>query len=42
MLVTREGDGHTAYNAGNACIEKLVDAFLVDGEVPEDGTVCRP
>lgn len=42
VLVTREGDGHTAYNAGNACIEKLVDAFLVDGEVPEDGTVCRP
>ena len=40
VLVTRDGDGHTAYNAGNACIDDAVEAFLIDGDVPEDGLSC--
>lgn len=34
------GDGHTAYNNGSACIDQTVDAFLIDGVVPADGTEC--
>ena len=41
VLVTRDGDGHTAYGSGNDCIDDLVDAFLVDGTVPKDGTTCE-
>jgi pimeloyl-ACP methyl ester carboxylesterase len=40
VLVTREGDGHTAYSSGNRCITKAVDAYLVKGTVPKDGLVC--
>jgi hypothetical protein len=40
VLVRRDGDGHTAYNSGNECIDSLVEAYLVDGVVPEDGTTC--
>ncbi|MFC3996040.1 alpha/beta hydrolase [Nocardiopsis sediminis] len=41
VLLTREGDGHTAYRTGDDCIDAAVDAYLLAGEVPEDGTVCR-
>lgn len=40
VLLTREGEGHTAYGQGNECIDEAVEAFLLEGEVPEDGTVC--
>lgn len=40
VLLTRDGDGHTAYREGSACIDDAVDAFLVDGTLPEAGTVC--
>ncbi len=41
VLLTRDGDGHTAYGSGNQCIKKTVDAYLVDGTVPKDGTTCE-
>ena len=41
VLVSREGDGHTAYTSGNQCIQRLVDDYLVDGKVPKDGTSCK-
>ena len=41
VLISRDGDGHTAYLSGNACIVKAVDAFLVDGTVPEAGLLCK-
>ena len=41
VLVTRNGDGHGAYDAGNDCIDKLVDAYLARGKVPENKTVCK-
>ncbi|MEQ6903110.1 alpha/beta hydrolase [Nocardioides sp. YIM 152588] len=40
VLITRDGDGHTGYNKGNACVDGAVHAYLVDGEVPEDGLQC--
>ena len=41
VLVTREGDGHTAYTSGNSCIKKHVDDYLVNGTVPKDGATCK-
>jgi pimeloyl-ACP methyl ester carboxylesterase len=40
VLLTWEGEGHTAYGRSNACVEDTVDSYLVDGKVPEDGKVC--
>ena len=40
VLVERDGDGHTAYNSGNECIDTLVEDYLLDGTVPEDPTRC--
>ncbi|ANH38019.1 Carboxylesterase A precursor [Nocardioides dokdonensis FR1436] len=40
VLLTRDGDGHTAYNSGNACIDTAIEDFLIDGTVPDDGTTC--
>ncbi len=40
VLVTREGDGHTGYGMGNACVDDAINAYLVDGTVPDDGLVC--
>lgn len=40
VLVSRDGDGHTAYNKGNACIDDAVHDYLIDGKVPADGLKC--
>ncbi|MGN6252365.1 MAG: alpha/beta hydrolase [Marmoricola sp.] len=40
VLVTRDGDGHTAYHRGNGCIDALVESYLVAGKVPRNGTSC--
>jgi pimeloyl-ACP methyl ester carboxylesterase len=40
VLLTYEGSGHTAYRMGSECIDDAVDAYLVDGTVPEDGLRC--
>ncbi|WP_203136084.1 alpha/beta hydrolase [Microbacterium sp. JZ31] len=42
VMVTFEGEGHTAYNGQSACVDDAVDAFFLDGTVPEDGLVCTP
>ncbi len=42
VLVTREGEGHTAFTSGNRCIVDIVNRFYVDGAVPKDGTTCKP
>ena len=42
VLVTFEGEGHTAYNGSSACIDDAVDAYFVDGTVPDDGLTCQP
>ncbi len=40
VLVSRDGDGHTGYNAGNACVDSAVDSYLVAGETPANPTIC--
>jgi TAP-like protein len=40
VLLTYEGSGHTAYRKGSDCIDDTVDAYLIDGTVPEDGRRC--
>jgi pimeloyl-ACP methyl ester carboxylesterase len=40
VLLTRDGDGHTAYISGNRCIISAVDVFFADGTVPPGGTTC--
>lgn len=40
VLLTREGVGHTSYRTSGPCIDAAVDAALIDGVLPADGTVC--
>ena len=40
FLVTRTGEGHTAYASGNACIDRTVDAYLTAGTVPKSDPDC--
>jgi len=40
VLVTRDGDGHTGYNAGNTCVNDAVENYLVEGVVPKNGLSC--
>ncbi|KAA1428497.1 alpha/beta hydrolase [Nocardioides antri] len=40
VLLSREGDGHTAYNRGNDCIDDAVHAYLIEGTAPADGKEC--
>ncbi|MGI6879334.1 alpha/beta hydrolase [Microbacterium sp. gxy059] len=40
VLLAYEGEGHTAYGGGDACVDGAVESFLIDGEVPEDGLTC--
>jgi hypothetical protein len=40
VLVRRDGDGHTAYRTGNACVDEAVEAYLIAGSVPTDGLSC--
>ena len=30
VLLTYDGDGHTAYERGSACVDRIVDAYLID------------
>jgi len=39
VLVTRKGDGHTAY-AFSKCVRTAVDGYLNDLTVPKDGLTC--
>jgi pimeloyl-ACP methyl ester carboxylesterase/predicted small lipoprotein YifL len=40
VLLTYDAYVHTAYLSGNACIDSAVDAYLLDGTVPDEGRVC--
>jgi pimeloyl-ACP methyl ester carboxylesterase len=40
VLLTYEGNGHTAYGRSGGCIEEQIDAYLLEGTVPEDGLRC--
>ncbi|QGQ20404.1 alpha/beta fold hydrolase [Cellulomonas sp. JZ18] len=40
VLLTYEGEGHTAYGRGSSCVQETVDAYLLTGAVPEEGARC--
>lgn len=41
VLLTVEGWDHTAYSrSASKCVQNIVNAFLLKGELPEDGVVC--
>ncbi|MCK1797065.1 alpha/beta hydrolase [Streptomyces sp. XM4193] len=40
VLLTREGVGHTSYRSSGKCVDSAVDAALIHGKLPADGTVC--
>jgi pimeloyl-ACP methyl ester carboxylesterase len=40
VLLEYDGDGHTAYSNGSACVDQAVDRYLLTGTAPADGTVC--
>ena len=40
VLLSWDGDGHTAYFRGSSCIDSAVDDYLIKGTVPKDGTRC--
>ncbi|TDC62294.1 alpha/beta hydrolase, partial [Streptomyces hainanensis] len=39
-LLTYEGEGHGGYQSGDACVVAAVNAYLLTGSAPGDGTVC--
>ena len=39
-LLTWQGEGHTAYRRGSACVDAAVDGYLVDGVLPGQGATC--
>lgn len=41
VLLTYEGFGHTAYGRSGGCIEEMVDAYLLEEKVPDDGAKCE-
>ncbi|AXH97154.1 alpha/beta hydrolase [Ornithinimicrobium avium] len=40
VLISYDGDGHTAYGRSNDCVDDAVDAYLLEGTVPQDGLRC--
>ncbi|MEB0002767.1 alpha/beta hydrolase [Cryobacterium sp. 10I1] len=40
QLVTYAGEGHTAYNKSNACVNNAVDSYLLQGTVPATDPKC--
>jgi hypothetical protein len=40
VLLTRHGEGHTAYRSGNTCIDGAVNDYLLSVEPPAAGTEC--
>ncbi|MEV8531147.1 alpha/beta hydrolase [Streptomyces sp. NPDC051211] len=38
--LTYRGEGHGAYNSGDACVQKAVNGYLLDGTVPPANRVC--
>ena len=41
VQMTYRGQGHGAYNSGDACVQKTVGDYFLNGKVPSAGTVCK-
>ncbi|MFE9564108.1 alpha/beta fold hydrolase [Streptomyces sp. NPDC006487] len=40
VLLTYDGDGHTAYGRGSDCIDSAINQYLLEGTAPKDGKKC--
>jgi pimeloyl-ACP methyl ester carboxylesterase len=40
VLLTYEGEQHTAYGSSNQCVATAVDDYLIEGTVPAEGLRC--
>jgi pimeloyl-ACP methyl ester carboxylesterase len=40
VLLTYDGDGHTVYGEGSACVDRIADDYLLDLKVPATGVRC--
>ncbi|MGW5344301.1 alpha/beta hydrolase [Streptomyces sp. NPDC004050] len=40
VLLTYDGDGHTAYGRGSTCIDNALNTYLLDGKPPANGKKC--
>jgi len=40
VLITRDGDGHTGYRQGNACVDNAVESYLLQGTAPTADIKC--
>ena len=40
VLVSYDGEGHTAYNKSNACVSDAVERYLIEGTVPAADPMC--
>jgi pimeloyl-ACP methyl ester carboxylesterase len=41
VLLGWNGDGHTAYGEGSACVDTIVNNYLINLTVPPTGTICQ-
>jgi pimeloyl-ACP methyl ester carboxylesterase len=41
-LLSYAGWGHTVYWGVSSCVDAAVNAYLIDGVLPAEGTVCQP
>ncbi|MET9958859.1 alpha/beta hydrolase [Streptomyces sp. NPDC006326] len=40
VLLTYDGDGHTAYGRGSDCIDTAINTYLLEGTAPQNGKKC--
>ncbi len=40
VMLTWKGEGHGAYGSGSDCVDSTINAYLLNGKVPQDGKVC--
>ncbi|MFF8629533.1 alpha/beta hydrolase [Streptomyces werraensis] len=40
VVLTWKGEGHGAYGSGSDCVDATVNAYVLEGKVPQDGKVC--
>lgn len=40
VLLTYDGDGHTAYGRGSDCVDTAINTYLLEGTPPKNGKKC--
>jgi pimeloyl-ACP methyl ester carboxylesterase len=41
VLITHEGEGHTAFNKGSSCVDDAVVTYFETGTPPQNGLTCQ-